>query len=495
MLFAWGERILGRTEDALLLEHFDPQDLPNIALACLHSLMTSAVLVASGVYLGRTGIMNREVTRGVSELTLRVTMPCLLFTRVVAAMDMERLALAFPMLLLPMFHVAVGLCLGRLVLMLCSVPKHQRSTVLCAVAFGNPLSMPLMLLAVVKDEMFNPDVLAQRGMQADPIFYLSLYQPLSYILMYALGGHLLGVRFDAPEATPAKGMYIIPESPRKTRRASSAAVRDASERDTLDFDPSPVLSDVLTPRNSKDADERAGMVRNESREVLLGHGAPRSDERAAVTPAAAVGAPPPVVVAAAAAAATAPLPLSWWRLLAQAMSPPVTAVMLGMVCGLLPPAKALFWPEGSALLGPCFKGMERLAGAALPVSMLLLGVSISKGPDWSAVDTRTNACVCAAKMVGMPLVAVAVWSALAHSAVGASWRFLDQEAPFHAPIFLTALTVSAMPTGNTMLMLVELGGGDRQGLSTLIFLQYLVAPVLLTMSLALFVIVVTSGVV
>ena len=46
-----------------------------------------------------------------------------------------------------------------------------------------------------------------------------------------------------------------------------------------------------------------------------------------------------------------------------------------------------------------------------------------------------------------------------------------------------------------MLMLVELGGGDRQCLSTLIFLQYLVSPVLLTMSLALFVIVVTSGVV
>jgi len=51
--------------------------------------MTSAVLVAcsrlAGVYMGRTGIMSREVTRGVSELTLRVTMPSLLFTRVVAA--------------------------------------------------------------------------------------------------------------------------------------------------------------------------------------------------------------------------------------------------------------------------------------------------------------------------------------------------------------------------------------------------------------------------
>ena len=28
--------------------------------------------------------------------------------------------------------------------------------------------------------------------------------------------------------------------------------------------------------------------------------------------------------------------------------------------------------------------------AALPISMLLLGVSISKGPDWKVVDVRTN---------------------------------------------------------------------------------------------------------
>ena len=72
----------------LLISHFDPDDVPRLLLACFRSMTTSAVLVASGVYLGRIGIMSREVTRGVAELTLRVTMPCLLFTRVVAAMDL-----------------------------------------------------------------------------------------------------------------------------------------------------------------------------------------------------------------------------------------------------------------------------------------------------------------------------------------------------------------------------------------------------------------------
>ena len=181
------------------------------------------------------------------------------------------------------------------------------------------------------------------------------------------------------------------------------------------------------------------------------------------------------------------------RTVLQSMSPPVLSVILGLGCGTASTVKGLLWPPEEALLGSVVKGMVRLAGAALPISMLLLGVSISKGPDWKAVDMRTNICVCAAKMGMLPIVAVGALSALAHT-VGPRWRFFDTSEEWHVPIVLTALCVSAMPTGNTMLMLVELGGGDRASLSTLIFFQYLVSPLVLTVSLALFVVSVTSGV-
>jgi len=44
-----------------------------------------------------------------------------------------------------------------------------------------------------------------------------------------------------------------------------------------------------------------------------------------------------------------------------------------------------------------------------------------------------------------------------------------------------------------MIMLVELGGGDRATLTTLIFLQAAVAPLVLGVSLSGFVMVVASG--
>ena len=147
--------------------------------------------------------------------------------------------------------------------------------------------------------------------------------------------------------------------------------------------------------------------------------------------------------------------------------------------------------------------------------MLLLGASIIKLPNWRAVALGTNVSVCAARMVAMPLLALGMWIMLART-FGREWRLLDQSWPGHIPALLVALCTSAMPTGsitfcsfrtkwpvcrsrpcscagNTMIMLVELGGGDRATLTTLIFLQAAVAPLVLGVSLSGFVMVVASG--
>lgn len=39
---------------------FDPSVIPQIGLACLHSVLTSCVLVVAGMYLGWAGVMSRE---------------------------------------------------------------------------------------------------------------------------------------------------------------------------------------------------------------------------------------------------------------------------------------------------------------------------------------------------------------------------------------------------------------------------------------------------
>ena len=123
--------------------------------------------------------MGREVTKGVAELTLRVTMPSLLFTRVLPAIDYELMSFAWPMLLLPAVLVSLGLLLGHLVLWICKPKQELRATILCAVAFGNPLSMPLVLLATLSDELFDRRRRDSLGSIADPIVYLSLIQPLA----------------------------------------------------------------------------------------------------------------------------------------------------------------------------------------------------------------------------------------------------------------------------------------------------------------------------
>ena len=106
-------------------------------------------------------------------------MPCLLFTRVLPAIDYELMEFAWPLLLLPVAFVLIGLVLGRIVLLICQPKPELRATILCSVAFGNPLSMPLMLLTTIQDEMFDPDRRQALGSIADPVVYLSLVQPLA----------------------------------------------------------------------------------------------------------------------------------------------------------------------------------------------------------------------------------------------------------------------------------------------------------------------------
>jgi len=179
------------------------------------------------------------------------------------------------------------------------------------------------------------------------------------------------------------------------------------------------------------------------------------------------------------------------KAVAQSMSPPVIAVIAGVLFGIFPPSKALLWPVETAPLGSIVKGMVRLGGAALPISMLLLGISISKGPDWKVVDVRTNITILITKMIIMPIIVVASFYIMS-IVIGPQWRFLDKSTPWHVPIFLAALCVAGMPTGNTMVMLVELGGGERASMSAIIFLQYVASPIILTVSLAAFIIAITS---
>ena len=73
---------------------------------------------------------------------------------------------------------------------------------------------------------------------------------------------------------------------------------------------------------------------------------------------------------------------------------------------------------------------------------------------------------------------------------GLNW--IGLVAPYDKPFFVAACACAATPTANTIIVITEIAGGNKSAMSTAIFVQYLVSPVLLTASLTMIVTVLTA---
>eukprot|EP00913_Durusdinium_trenchii_P035804 g33503.t1 len=111
--------------------------------------------------------------------------------------------------------------------------------------------------------------------------------------------------------------------------------------------------------------------------------------------------------------------------------------------------------------------------SAVPVNLLMLGSNLSRGAEFSTLPMCTAVVLTITKMLIQPAL-VAFWVfCLARMELG----------PNVKGKWLVAIVVSLTPTANNIMVQVELGGQDKKAMTALIFTQYLMAPVLLTISL------------
>ncbi len=193
------------------------------------------------------------------------------------------------------------------------------------------------------------------------------------------------------------------------------------------------------------------------------------------------------------------------RILKQVLSPPVIGVLLGIFFGTVPALRALMLPEqgdghadssgtvttsatrsGAPPFEWLYSALVHLGNMAVPMNIILLGCTVARGPKWRALDYRCNLAVVFGKMVLMPMVGVACVCLIER------YELHYIPAPWHEPFYLAAMVTTATPSANNLLVLTELAGGDRAAMSTVIITQYMFAPVLLTASLTVFVIVATN---
>uniref|UniRef100_A0A7S4F3I8 Auxin efflux carrier n=1 Tax=Chrysotila carterae TaxID=13221 RepID=A0A7S4F3I8_CHRCT len=457
--------------------------LLQIFLSSVQALLAASVPAFGGFLLAWLGYMPESSTRVISSISAKATIPCLLFVRVLEGVDLQLLADSWIMVLLPPVVVTVGALVGMAVVFICKPPNDFRNGTIAAVALGNSTGMPIVLLSVIYAQLgylwaeddSHPHAHEIEKVVTDPVAYLGIYLLVYPIVQWGIGGWLLAPQTKA----------LLPSIGRQISNGSAARMDGG------------VVSASMSERMSRSENSVENLTHLEMFALGETHGR-RYTKVGASHSYPRKGWPHRLRRLAAVTRRTVDTGANVLNTICQRIFvPPVIGVVLGLVCASQP---HLFWllcggelghidnthkcPAENAVLGSLSSGLRLLGNAAVPLNLMLLGISLSKGPSWESLPLPTTMAIVVAKMVVMPFLGAALIYVLDVYFTG----IFNAVDPYDIPIYLAIATVTATPSANNLLVMANAAGGNVRAMGTVIFAQYLMAPVLLSISLTVVVV-------
>lgn len=475
----------------------------NILVTCLRAVGTLAVLAFGGVYLQKKGLMTPQMSKGLSELSMRLTIPCLLFSTAIQCTQdgssqrcprlIDQLQTGWPMLFLPMVYVGLGLIVGSLMAKIGGAGDDFRRSAIAAVAFGNSTGLPITLLAIIHGQFPKDTVLGA----TDPLLFLSIYLVSYPVLQWSVGSWLLQPKAQVNEVDAIKAAQ--PESlASQNRLISSFSLLLRPEQPINLLAPDGMR---LVPRSRSFDLSRAGdmgvQIRpqvnswSHSQEGTFASSAQHAANLRLIQESSDDSLRLPVPASISEDVPEAP-PVRkrevMWTVLRRVFPPPVVAALLGLFVALIEPLRGIFVDlvhrDGDSPFEWFFDGIVKLGAAAVPINMIVLGSALAKGAR-KTISIRLALSVAFGKLIVMPSIGLLIIS------VGKSQHWICSG--IDDTFFLVVSVLSATPTANNIMVMAELAGENKEGMAACIFVQYMFAPVLLTLWLTVFVTVSTSN--
>lgn len=154
-----------------------------ILVASLRAVGCAATLAAAGFLMARLGYMTPAVSKGLSQMSMKILIPSLLFSSVVPGITPALFEYAWPLLLLPAVYLLIGVVIGVAVLLIVRPRSNFRLGTVAACTFGNTTGIPIILLSVMQQSL-SRSVFAEL---ADPLLFLSLQLVTFPLLQWLLG--------------------------------------------------------------------------------------------------------------------------------------------------------------------------------------------------------------------------------------------------------------------------------------------------------------------
>jgi hypothetical protein len=162
-----------------------------------------------------------------------------------------------------------------------------------------------------------------------------------------------------------------------------------------------------------------------------------------------------------------------YRILSNALVPPVVAVLVGLMLNVFIQATDInFYDLRIKWVYEC---LQLLGLAMVPCNLLVLGHGLSKGADFEKVSLKFILGIATMRLFVLPVITILLLWILC--------RIL-QGTPESA--VLVAMTVSITPTANQINAMATLAGQDVDSISTAIFVQLMLMPFVLIFWLVIF---------
>jgi predicted permease len=169
------------------------------------------------------------------------------------------------------------------------------------------------------------------------------------------------------------------------------------------------------------------------------------------------------------------------ELLGAVLVPPVIAVFIGFIVGIIPGLRLLLVDtkdfDCDSPLEFLFNAVVLFGQAAVPMNMMVLGASLASIPNFGSIQWPVTLAVTACKLVLHPAIGFAVVYGLD------STGFIAAVTGNRRPSFIVvACLMCATPTANNVQVMAEVSGGPecKRALSAMIFVMYCLAPFVLT---------------
>ncbi|KAH9167693.1 auxin efflux carrier [Lactarius sanguifluus] len=165
----------------------------------IRPLVRTFLNVGAGFALTKADLFSTEAARGVAQIVLNISMPCLLFSRIVPSFNPQNISSLAPLIVVGLLYGVVGGAMAWIIKQFFWVPHRFRYGILAAGLWGNYGDIPTAIaMGITASAPF-------RGIDDEnlAIAYISTLILVFFVTLFPLGGFLIVAKdFDGPDVGP-----------------------------------------------------------------------------------------------------------------------------------------------------------------------------------------------------------------------------------------------------------------------------------------------------